>query len=183
MSEETNKAAAGYGSQPYEQGICLRPGPISASVTTVSHLLPCLWPGVYGQPSLCCGLCCRCVCFQGCQTSGAPCREEWHRWSLASFHAGGPLPDGSWTSIWAPVDTNQTPHYNLVYKDFITIKRSVNTGTPFLLHTMLGFSTWEKRMAKVVLCLVFIWTVHCDSKAADLSPTKYAAILALLLWL
>lgn len=80
----------------------------------MSHLHPCLWPGACGQPLLCCALCCRCVCFQGCQTSWAFCREEWRPRSLASFHAGGPLLDGSWTSIWESADTNQTPHYNLL---------------------------------------------------------------------
>lgn len=109
------------------------------SVISVPHLRLCLCPGVCGRPLLCRALCCRCVCSQGCQTSGAFCREEWHLRSLASFHAGGPLLDGSWMSIWESVDTSQTLHYNLLsfivqrFQPFIIVLRESCSKHSFFL--------------------------------------------------
>lgn len=84
------------------------PDPFVSWITAVPHLHPCPWPGVCGQPLLCCGPCCRCVCFRDCQTSAAFCREEWRLRSRASSRAGGPLLDGSWMSIWESAETNHT---------------------------------------------------------------------------
>lgn len=86
----------------------LNPDPFVSRITAVPHLHPCPWPGVCGQPLLCCGPCCRCVCFRDCQTSAAFCREEWRLRSRASSRAGGPLLDGSWMSIWESAETNHT---------------------------------------------------------------------------